>query len=291
MNPSPPFQVNYLYGGIVNYRPGESLKERTLTDYELVFLLQGSVTYIRNGISHDMPTGSMLLARPDSRERYVWDTESNTRHAYIHFNMENPPARWGSPDVWAILRNQPDPALSAIFRHLIERIHRNPEWPSTAPDQTTCSLLESLLGLFLENYPAEGNGTSSRSFAVSRALNHMRLTLDESTDTQLTLGALAQVAGVSEKHLCRLFQESLGHAPLHTYQLLKLQLSISLLARSDLSIKEISQRCGYTDPLYFTRRFQIQFRCSPTQARSRMISGGSMLQTALPADVMPRFYW
>jgi len=284
-------QISYLYGGIVNYRPGESLSERTLTDYELVFLLQGSAIYIRNGIKHDLETGSLLLARPDSREQYVWDTEENTRHAYIHFNMENTPTRWGPPDSWRIIKNQPDPAISAIFRLLIERVHSHPEWPSTTPDLTTCSLLESLLSIFLEVGPKQDSGTPNRSVTVSRALNHMRITLDESPDTPITLGMLAQTAGVSEKHLCRLFTQTLGHPPLRTYQLLKLQLAISLLARSDLNIKEISMRCGYADPLYFTRRFKIQFNCSPTQARQRMISGESMLQTPLPADVMPRLYW
>lgn len=291
MNPSPSLQISYLYGGIVNYRPGESLRERTLTDYELVYLLQGSATYTRNGTSHELETGTILLAQPGSREQYVWDTEQNTRHAYIHFNMENTPTSWGEPDSWAIIKTQPNPVIPSIFRHLIERVHSHPEWPSTAPDQTTSSLLESLLGIFLEIDPKHESDSPTRSFIVSRALNHMRLTLDESPDTLLTLGILAQTAGVSEKHLCRLFTQTLGHAPLHTYQLLKLQLSISLLARSDLSIKEIAQRCGYSDPLYFTRRFQIQFNCSPTQARRRIISGESVLRTPLPADVMPRLYW
>ncbi|MBT8043633.1 MAG: AraC family transcriptional regulator [Verrucomicrobiae bacterium] len=291
MNPSQPLQISYLYGGIVNYRPGESLGERSLTDYELVLLLQGSAVYTRNGASYDLNTGSILLARPGSREQYVWDTEQNTRHAYIHFNMENIPARWGPPDSWNIIKHQPDPVIPALFRHLIERIHDHPEWPSTTPDASTCCLIESLLSVFFETKRKRESESPSRSLTVSRALNHMRLTLDENPETPLTLGMLAEAVGVSEKHLCRLFAQSLGHSPLHTYQLLKLQLSISLLARSDLSIKEISQRCGYSDPLYFSRRFHSQFDCSPTQARRRMIAGESILQTSLPADVMPRLYW
>ncbi|MCX7425339.1 MAG: hypothetical protein NTW96_06900 [Planctomycetia bacterium] len=44
--PPPPtangrLELTYLYGGVVQYRAGETLRPRVLNDYELVLILEG----------------------------------------------------------------------------------------------------------------------------------------------------------------------------------------------------------------------------------------------------------
>ena len=39
----------YLHGGRMTYSPGDVLGPRLLTDYELVLIVKGSVTYIADG--------------------------------------------------------------------------------------------------------------------------------------------------------------------------------------------------------------------------------------------------
>ena len=53
---------------------------------------------------------------------------------------------------------------------------------------------------------------------------------------------------------------------METFRLLKLQLAMALLGRSSLAIKEIADRCGFENPLYFTRCFTKLYSQSPTQA-------------------------
>lgn len=284
-------QIPYLYGGVVHYRPGESLGERTLTDFEIVLLLEGNAQYIRDGVTHPLSPGSIVLASPTEREQYIWDKKYNTRHAYIHFQIKNIPERWGDPSTWPILRLQPNPVLPPLIRHLIERIDQHPEWPLVGPGDSTCLLLESLVSVYLEPHSSPLPHSTNRSTPVSRALNWMRTILDESPNIPISLTILAKKSGVSEKHLCRLFKQSIGHPPLKTFELLKLQLALNLLSRSNLNIKEIAQRCGFDDPLYFTRRFTAQLGCSPTKARRKMLDGEALLLTPLPADIMPRLHW
>jgi len=42
-------RLGYVHGGVVVYRPGESLPERILPDYELVLVIEGDVVYRRDG--------------------------------------------------------------------------------------------------------------------------------------------------------------------------------------------------------------------------------------------------
>ena len=65
--------LKYLYGGVVHYRPGESLMPRVLKDYELVLIIEGVATYRLEGREYLARPGSFILARPGFREAYQWD--------------------------------------------------------------------------------------------------------------------------------------------------------------------------------------------------------------------------
>jgi len=107
----------------------------------------------------------------------------------------------------------------------------------------------------------------------------------------LSLPHLSRVAGVNAKHLCRLFRRSLGHPPIETHRLLRLQLALALLTRSNLTVKQIAHRCGFDDPAYFSRCFMKAFRRSPRAVRKRLAGGLPPPPNPLPVDVSPRLSW
>jgi hypothetical protein len=94
-------------------------------------------------------------------------------------------------------------------------------------------------------------------------------------------------ASVTGKHLCRLFRGSLGYPPLATFRLLKMQLAMALLGRSNLSVKEIAERCGFDNPLYFTRIFTRLYQAPPTAIRTRLRRGQAPPAQPSPARDHP----
>ena len=153
-------------------------------------------------------------------------------------------------------------------------------------------MVEALLGAFLDPVTyGEGPVTARLPKPVQDVLIYMRQLLENEAHRPVTLDDLARVSGVSGKHLCRLFQSSLHHPPLATLRLLKLQFGLVLLARSHLAIKEIADRCGFDNPLYFSRCFTQVYRMSPTEARQRMEARKAPPVGPLPADLMPRLFW
>jgi transcriptional regulator GlxA family with amidase domain len=153
-------------------------------------------------------------------------------------------------------------------------------------------MVETLLNVFLEEHGSESTQFErDRPTPVNRAINTMRQAVEEEQHRTINLGRLAKTAGVNEKHLCRLFQKTLGYAPMETYRLLCLQLSLALLARSNLTIKQIAHRCGFDDPAYFSRYFSGVFGCSPRQVRARLSEGLLPPASPLPVDLTPRVAW
>lgn len=285
-------RLSYLYGGSVRYQPGEILGPRVLTDYEMVLIIEGQARYEANRESHRLQPGSVILARPGFRERYTWDREGRTRHAYFHLGIETIPQAWPDPERWPVARQRPDPAVEEIFRSVLERSHRRGDPPSGAPPRLDTHLVEILIELLLEDPAVPGPvDDSERPEPVARALKWMRYLLEEEPDAAISLPELAQKAGVSPKHLCRIFRQSVGHPPMETLRLLRLQLGIALLVRSSLTVKEVAARCGFADPLYFSRCFSAAFGCSPRHLREDLKQGMAPPPNPLPVDVTPRVHW
>jgi len=292
MPPSHPLALKYLYGGIAHCRPGQSLGPRDLPDYELVLVIVGQVTYQVGKATHHARPGSVILARPGFHETYFWGPDAMTRHAYVHFDIEHMPDDWPPAAKWPVLYSEPNPVIGPMFRHLIELIVSHPEWPATSPGAEACRFLECLMDILLRPVRKSRSAIQHQiPEPVQRVLGLMRQILDDEPRRAVELHHFAKRAGVTEKHLCRLFQNALGHSPMKTFRLLKLQLALALLGRSNLAIKEIADRCGFENPLYFTRCFTQTYGKSPSLTRASLLDHQTPPPNPLPPEITPRIYW
>jgi len=286
--------LKYIYGSVVHYRPGDKLSQRTLEDFELVLMIEGTAIYHLGSVGHKAPPGSIIIARPGFQETYTWDAKSPTRHAYVHFDAECFPLDWPRLKSWPILIENPDPVIAPMFRHLLGRIasHGETAWPILSAWPEESLFMECLLGILLKPPSDQGLSVAHRlPEQVHASLNFMRSILETNPHHALQLGELSNRAGVTEKHLCRLFQKALGHAPMETFRLLKLQLAMALLGRSSLAIKEIADRCGFENPLYFTRCFTRVYGKSPSETRQSLLKQEPPPPNPLPSDIAPRIFW
>jgi len=286
-------ELAYLHGGEVLFRPGESLQPRVLSDFELVYIIEGQVDYTAGGITYTVAAGGFIFGRPGVHETYWWDAGIALRHAYFHFGIEYYPSVWPDPANWSPVRSGLSPVCSSLFLHILQHIYEHPEWPAVRPRPKDCHLVEVLIDTMLENHQLELTSFErDRPEPVRHALMCMRKQIEENPRHVMTLAEAAQWAKVSEKHLCRLFTLSVGTSPVQTYLLLKLINACPLLIRSGLSVSEIADRCGFDNPAYFSRRFSQVYGCSPTVFREQVRSGKMIPKNNfLPADLVPRRCW
>jgi len=285
-------KLDYLYGGVVQYRAGETLGPRVLNDYELVLIIEGQVAYRLDQHEYQVPPDSVILARPGFHEAYRWDPIGPTRHAYFHFNIGGWPGDWPDSESWPVVRNHPTPAIGALFRHVIQLIYSHPTWPAVPPGPGECRVVETLISLFLEEQVSENTRSEyGRPEPVHETLRWMRQVLDDDPRRPVRLADLVRVACVTDKHLCRLFRKTLGWSPMRTYNLMRLQLSLALLTRTNLTVKQIADRCGYDNQFYFSRCFTKAFARSPNRVRQDLSRGIPPPPSPLPVDMTPRVYW
>jgi len=286
-------ELAWLHGGEVINPPGEKLGPRMLRDFELVYVIEGWITYESDSKSHAVPPGGFILGRPGCHETYHWDPQIPTRHAFFHFGIDAVPSDWPSPEQWPPIRTALSPVCVHLFRHILQQIYEHTDWPSARPGPSVCRPVETLIDTFIANQRDElASFERDRPEPVRRTLMLMRHLVEEHPGWRLTLCDAAASAHVTEKHLCRLFSEHIGYSPIKTFSLLKLHTARPLLAHTNLTIKEIAERCGFENPLYFSRCFSKAFGCSPQAYREMLRIGKAPLAGyPLPVDVMPRIRW
>jgi AraC family cel operon transcriptional repressor len=80
---------------------------------------------------------------------------------------------------------------------------------------------------------------------------------------------LGELAGVSAGHLCRTIRAHYGMTPTSFVADLRLRHAEMLLATTSASLTEISYRCGFSSPSYFSKSFHTSRGMSPRDFRHR----------------------
>lgn len=283
-------ELNYLHGGEATYLPGQSLPHRMLADFELVFMIEGTVIYCSDGEPYEVPPGAFIIGRPEFQESYRWDPSHPTRHAFFHFGIDRIPADWPATASWPRVCQEAPPFCASVFMHVLQHMYERPGGAAMQPTRSECRLVEALLDTLIEErHDTIQSFERERPEPVRRALQHIRQLAEEQPEKALTLQELATHSGTTAKHLCRLFSRFVGTAPMQTYSLIKLESARLLLMRTNLSIKEISAQVGVENPLYFSRCFSKEFGCSPKAFRTKLRQGiVTAMRHPLPIDLVPR---
>ena len=102
--------------------------------------------------------------------------------------------------------------------------------------------------------------------ALQRVLDYIEAHLQKNISVQ----ALAEIAGLSKFHFVRTFKQSKGLTP-HDYMVLcRVKRAQHLLSGTDLPLSEIALASGFSDQSHCARRFREQIGISPSQYRRSM---------------------
>ncbi len=111
---------------------------------------------------------------------------------------------------------------------------------------------------------------SKVSEGVSRFSNDIYETLlyfNNNFDKKIDLKEIASKVGLSYTGFLWKFEKQVGTSPLKYLAHIRLRYAKQLLIEGDLLVSEISERCGYSNPYYFTNVFKEKFAITPTAFR------------------------
>src|SRR5262249_45446330 len=116
-------------------------------------------------------------------------------------------------------------------------------------------------------FPAQPDVGATRGGLTTRALRRVREHIDAHLTENITLEALAEIAGLSRCHFARAFKQSVGTAP-HAYLLQRrLERAQQLLNETELSLCQVALESGFSDQSHFSSCFRRHFGESPRSFR------------------------
>lgn len=111
-----------------------------------------------------------------------------------------------------------------------------------------------------------------------RLVSAIRL-MEESLAVPLRIARIADVVGISERQLERLFESAFGKKPSEFYMEIRLKQARLLLGQSTMSLERIAEMTGFSSPGHFSRSFKACYGVPPSAVRRhRRDANGGILQ-------------
>lgn len=97
--------------------------------------------------------------------------------------------------------------------------------------------------------------------------------MDSASDAGLSIGEVAESAGVHPVHLARVFRDALGCTPGELLRWRRIDHACRLLRQPGLSVAEIAADAGFVDQSHLTHAFRQRFGLPPGAWRRKMFEG------------------
>ena len=117
-------------------------------------------------------------------------------------------------------------------------------------------------------YKVNGQESLRTSHRIGRIKNVLEY-VEKHYQSPITLGDLAEVAGMNPQYFCRAFKDVTMQSPMDYVIFYRLEQAVRLLAATELSVMEVAMECGFNDCSYFIRAFKKQKNMTPNQYRKQ----------------------
>lgn len=224
-----------------------------------LLMLFYSPVRLRLGSTESMTRGPVLKLWREGAGHWYGNPGETWLHSWIHFHGSEISPLLASAGLEEEFRLEwHDFRLFESYLALVYR-EITGEFPPDA------RLLHNHLGsLFLEIARRTGGGTERR---IPEPWLELRRSIVSTPERQWDLETLAARMNLSKPAFAARFRKYFGTAPIRCLIDARIELARHLLRDSSLSIKEIGARCGYPDPLQFSRMFRRRAGLPPGACR------------------------
>jgi len=122
-----------------------------------------------------------------------------------------------------------------------------------------------LLSTDIQCKSAEGQDASEKAFA-----ERAKAIVEESmSDSDFNVDAFASRMGMGRTTFFQKMKQATGYSPKEYINRKRVHHAAYLIMTTSLTISEVAMSVGFSDPLYFSRVFKGEYKCSPKEWRAR----------------------
>lgn len=238
--------------------------DRVIRSHELIFVRSGVLSMIEADRRFDVRAGQTLLLYPGRRHRGAEAYGPGVSFYWVHFHIIQQDASLAGQEGCHELElpqhatpARPD-RMAELFHRFLDDQDSGRLTPLTASLLVQAMLAElTLPAIERSDAPAAAKVLAAR--AESYILSHLAETLSTSN--------VAAALEVNPDYLTRMFRASRGQTLTEFIHARRLREARTLLRETMLNLKQIADRCGFSDAAYLRRLFSRQEGLSPSAYR------------------------
>lgn len=252
-------------------------------EWELIRIIKGSFTIHADDQEFTAHAGDCLLLRDSMLhggtpsdcvyDCLVFDLHSLFRSFELIKKYLRPIYRMEIlPDI--LYKYEESPSIYTLVSELMEANAAAMQDTSSAFPLSDCHELitVSCLGNLFARILQSGCYTTNQKEAIHSAhrigqIKSVLEYIEQQYQSEITLDALAEVAGMNPKYFCRIFKEITQQTPMDYVIFFRIEQAAKLLSTTDLSVIETGLECGFNDCSYFIRTFKRLKNMTPNQYR------------------------
>ncbi len=229
-------------------------------EYILIYCLEGTGLVKTTSTKFNLSPNTFCILEQGQQHEYVSDSNDPWSIYWVHFSGTKASYLYKK----FILQNFGNPVFIPFNRNKIKEFDYAIDlFKHGYADQVfeySSMLLHKILGSFIYSSLKSNNNQGREKEDLVLRLTKF---LSENIHLTLTTDEIAREFNRSASTLFNVFKEKKGYSIMQFYRLLKIQKACELINLTNLSIKEISYKLGYQDPLYFSRVFRKNMGISP----------------------------
>ena len=199
----------------------------------LILLIKEPSVFVINGIEHRAEKNSFILLSPDTPVKYHAAEEFYTDD-WLYFNYEK-----GDKEKFE--------SLDEVTRYYMEIFLLKLARQLKCTDKKSCIITDR----------------NSRFMQLRAYIYAMPEDIAD-------VGSMAWDMGISRSSFQHMYKKMFGVSVMTDVISARMERASQLLATTNLSVREVAERCGYTNEYGFMKRFKMHFGKTPTEFRSML---------------------
>ncbi len=262
LQPKPSFGITVVCGGREKCNPEYMIRNRRFRFQSIEYVANGCGELITGRRTFRLTAGSVFSYGPGISHTIRNDPRNPMVKYFVDFvGAEASRLRRSGPLRGGVVRLSAPGEVLDIFDDLQRHGARNaPGAPAV------CSELVRLLLLKIAVLAIPDTETDPRALMTYQ---RCRVQIEQKFLELDSLAGIAQVCRVDPAYVCRLFRRFDHQSPYHYLLRLKMNRAAELLMSSQLLVKEVAEKLGFSDPYHFSRVFKSVHHISPVQFVNR----------------------
>lgn len=248
------------YKGIKQGETVGTFRPFGLPDYQIIYLTEGSMSFLVDGITKILSAGDIIIYPPDTAQKYKSISESGASYIWVHFTGFAAEDMILSSGLTAgkIYSAWPNQSVYSMIMKMGDELRIKRTGSETRANGLFLELL-SFLARELKSDRKSGN-------RYSRILPALR-DMEKNAGARRSNEEYAKMCGLTPYYFIHLFKEVTGESPVKYISELNMRKAEYLLEDTNMGVADIARLTGFESPSYFTKRFKERFGTTPSEFR------------------------